>query len=83
MSENLPINKIKKPMKIFAKILCGSIIAFLPLSLVAHAGHGQDNPLSPGHYVNNPEHSWPITLAIATVVVLITWLVNRKKTVTR
>ncbi|MEK6783824.1 MAG: hypothetical protein AABY93_19150 [Bacteroidota bacterium] len=70
-------------MKTVSKILASAMVALSPLSAIAHAGHGHDNPLSPGHYANNPEHSLPITLAIATVVVLLTWLVNRKKNVTR
>lgn len=65
-----------------SKIVVSAWIALLPLSVIAHAGHGHDNPLSPGHYVSNPQHSFPITLAIATVVVLITWLALRKKSIT-
>jgi hydrogenase/urease accessory protein HupE len=57
-------------------------ITFLSMLLVtagaiAHPGHGHGNPLSPGHYVTNPEHAIPLTLAIATGVILITWLANR------
>lgn len=48
------------------------------LSAMAHPGHGTQNPLSPGHYIANPEHSIPITLAIGTAVVLVTWLANRR-----
>lgn len=43
-------------------------------SVWAHPGHGTGNPLSPGHYVGNPEHSIPITLAIATGIILVNWL---------
>ncbi len=39
----------------------------------AHAGHGHDNPLSPGHYVNNPEHAIPLTLAFVVCIIVITW----------
>lgn len=48
------------------------------LSAMAHPGHGTQNPLSPGHYIANPEHSIPITLAIGTAIVLVTWLANRR-----
>lgn len=68
-------------MKKISKIVVSAWVALLPLSAIAHAGHGHDNPLSPGHYVNNPQHSFPIALSIATVVVLITWLANRKKSI--
>ncbi len=70
-------------MKKISKIVVSAWIALLPLTAIGHAGHGHDNPLSPGHYVNNPQHSFPITLAIATVVVVFFWLVNRKKAITR
>lgn len=58
------------------------LITLIPLasslSAFAHPGHGTQNPLSPGHYIANPEHSIPITLAIGTAVVLVTWLANRR-----
>lgn len=58
------------------------LITLIPLasslSALAHPGHGTQNPLSPGHYIANPEHSIPITLAIGTAVVLVTWLANRR-----
>lgn len=43
----------------------------------AHPGHGNDNPLSPGHYVTNQEHAIPLTLLIAVVVVAVNWLVSK------
>jgi hypothetical protein len=70
-------------MKKISKIVISAWIALLPLSAIAHAGHGHDNPLSSGHYVNNPQHSFPLTLAIASMVVLITWLAYRKKSITK
>jgi hypothetical protein len=70
-------------MKLVCKILAGAMLTLLPLSTIAHTGHGHDNPLSPGHYMTNPEHSLPIALAIATAVVLLTWIFNRKKNITR
>jgi hypothetical protein len=39
----------------------------------AHPGHGSENPLSPGHYVFNPEHAAPIVLALV-VSVIVSWL---------
>ncbi len=57
-----------------------TLILFL-ISLVgfvqAHPGHGNGNPLSPGHYVTSPEHALPLTLTIAASVTLVLWLSNR------
>ncbi len=55
------------------------VLASAALPALAHPGHGSQNPLSPGHYVSNPEHSIPITLAVAAAVVLITWLASRRQ----
>jgi hypothetical protein len=55
------------------------VMAFAALPALAHPGHGSQSPLSPGHYVSNPEHSIPITLAVAAVVVLITWFSSRRQ----
>lgn len=55
------------------------VLASAALPALAHPGHGSQNPLSPGHYVSNPEHSIPITLAVAAAVVLITWLTSRRQ----
>lgn len=41
---------------------------FLPVALMAHPGHGHENPLSPGHYVVNPEHFIPLALTIGAVL---------------
>ena len=49
------------------------------LPVFAHPGHGSENPLSPGHYVANPEHALPLTLTIAAVVVVAAWLTSRKQ----
>lgn len=64
--------------KIAALIL---LVASAPA--LAHPGHGTQNPLSPGHYVANPEHSIPLTLAIGTAVVLVLWLINRRQRASR
>jgi hypothetical protein len=39
-----------------------------PVTLLAHPGHGHENPLSPGHYVTNPEHFIPLALTIGAVL---------------
>jgi hypothetical protein len=46
-------------------------------ALLAHPGHGTGNPLSPGHYIGNPEHSIPITLALAGGIVVVNWLLYK------
>lgn len=63
------MNMIKK-----AIFTLGAVVA--PSILWAHAGHGHDNPLSPGHYVTNPEHSVQLVLIIAASVA-IAWLINQ------
>ena len=45
----------------------GAII-LTPVVLIAHPGHGHENPLSPGHYVANPEHFIPLALTIGAVL---------------
>jgi len=42
----------------------------------AHEGHGHESPLSPGHYIANPEHALPIALTLAAVLVG-GWLIYR------
>jgi hypothetical protein len=56
-------------MKSFRSILLAAA-TMSPLAVFAHAGHGHENPLSPGHYLWNPEHALPLTLAVALIVVL-------------
>lgn len=51
-----------------------------PALSMAHPGHGNGNPLSPGHYVTSPEHAIQITLATAVVVIVVNWLLYRKAT---
>ncbi len=57
-------------MKKFVFTLAGFATA---LKSMAHAGHGNDNPLSPDHYMKNPEHAIPITLAFVACIVGIAW----------
>jgi len=41
-----------------------------PFGLLAHPGHGQESPLSPGHYyVANLEHFLPLALSIGAVLI--------------
>jgi len=54
------------------------LTALLPNLGIAHPGHGHGNPLSPGHYVLNPEHSIPILLSIA--IILTVALFERRRT---
>lgn len=57
-------------MKKLKSILLAGV-TFSPVALFAHAGHGHENPLSPGHYVGNPEHALPLALAIALIVLFV------------
>ena len=54
-------------MKAIKSIVLGAAV-FSPLAVLAHEGHGHENPLSPGHYLSNPEHAIPLALALAVVV---------------
>lgn len=60
------------------KAIC-LLLALAAMPAIAHPGHGSENPLSPGHYVANPEHALPLTLTIAAVVVVAAWLTSRKQ----
>lgn len=42
-----------------------------PVLASAHPGHGNENPLSPGHYVANPQHFIPLALTVAVILILI------------
>jgi hypothetical protein len=53
-----------------------------PAILMAHPGHGHENPLSPGHYVANPEHFIPLALTIGAVLMAVSayrMYMNRQK----
>lgn len=63
-------------MKKIAKTLVILSAVFAPAFVWAHAGHGHDNPLSPGHYVTNPEHSVQLLLIIVASIAF-GWLINR------
>ena len=55
------------------KIFGLAILMVMPGLLMAHPGHGHDNPLSPGHYIFNPEHALPVMLALV-VSVAFSWI---------
>jgi len=56
-------------MKKFKSILLAGV-TLSPLALLAHSGHGHENPLSPGHYLGNAEHALPLALAVTLIVVM-------------
>lgn len=59
------------------KVVSVLIATAMTSGLWAHPGHGHGNPLNPGHFVTTPEHAMQLTLAIATGVILINWLVSK------
>lgn len=59
-------------MKKLQNILIAAI-GILPSIAIAHPGHGHENPLSPGHYLGNPEHGIPIALTLAAVAIVGIW----------
>ena len=56
-------------MKTLKTILLMGVV-YSPLAVFAHAGHGHENPLSPGHYLGNPEHAIPLALTLIVVLFL-------------
>lgn len=54
-------------MKTLKTMLLSGVV-FSPLAAIAHAGHGHENPLSPGHYLGNPEHAIPLALTLIVVL---------------
>ncbi len=58
-----------------------TILAFVagPAAAIAHPGHGHENPLSPGHYLGNPEHALPVLLTISVAALFIVWKVKRAR----
>jgi len=59
---------MEKRASVFISIIC---ILLTPFALFAHAGHGHESPLSPGHYVANPEHFLPLALTIGVVLIAV------------
>ena len=59
-------------MEKIARVTIGVIFILLtPVVLLAHPGHGHESPLSPGHYVANPEHFLPLALMVGTVLMAV------------
>jgi len=58
-------------MKAIIKKLILLTITVLPVLAFAHPGHGHENPLSPGHYVFNPEHFIPLALTVAVTLSIV------------
>jgi hypothetical protein len=59
------------------RIIAALMTATSPALVVAHGGHGNEDPLGPSHYLVNAEHLIPLVLAIVTAVVLVNWLAYR------
>lgn len=57
---------MEKITKVAIAVIC---ILLTPFGLFAHPGHGHESPLSPGHYVANPEHFLPLALSIGAVLI--------------
>jgi hypothetical protein len=66
---------MKKLLQIYTGIVTMMILT--PTFVFAHPGHGHDNPLSPGHFIGNPEHALPALLAISVMVAGM-WLLYKK-----
>lgn len=59
-------------MKSMFKIILSSVgMITTPAILMAHPGHGHENPLSPGHYVANPEHFIPLALTVGATLLAV------------
>ena len=58
-------------MKAITRKLILLAITVLPVLAFAHPGHGHENPLSPGHYVVNPEHFIPLALTVAITLSIV------------
>ncbi|HNV28721.1 MAG TPA: hypothetical protein PKJ83_06285 [Cyclobacteriaceae bacterium] len=68
-------------MKAITKKLILIVSTVIPVFASAHPGHGHESPLSPGHYLANPEHYIPLALTIgaALLAVSIRYLFIRSK----
>lgn len=58
-------------MKTILKKLIAIAFVLLPVFVFAHPGHGNENPLSPGHYIANPEHYIPLALTLGATLIFI------------
>lgn len=59
------------------RIIVALLAIVSPALVLAHAGHGNESPLGPSHYITNAEHLIPLVLTIVTGVVLVNWLAYR------
>jgi hypothetical protein len=69
-------------MEKLTRILLVVAAIISPVALLAHPGHGHENPLSPGHYVANPEHFIPLALTVGAAVLAVSayrMYLNRQK----
>ncbi len=67
------------PMKNLKNFLWANALLFLPLIGFSHPGHGHENPLSPGHYLGNPEHAIPIALTVAAAALVVIWKIRKAR----
>ncbi|MEQ1584848.1 MAG: hypothetical protein ABL895_03150 [Cyclobacteriaceae bacterium] len=58
-------------MKAITKKLILIASTVIPVFAMAHPGHGHESPLSPGHYLANPEHYIPLVFAIGAVLLVL------------
>lgn len=63
-------------MRKLFKLVSVAAVVLSPAGVFAHEGHAHDNPLSPGHYITNPEHSIQLLLIVVASIAF-AWLVNR------
>jgi hypothetical protein len=57
-------------------IITAALVVYSIATCQAHEGHGHESPLSPGHYIANPEHALPIALTLVTALAG-GWLIYR------
>jgi hypothetical protein len=57
-------------------IVAVAFVVFFMVPGQAHEGHGHESPLSPGHYIANPEHALPVALTLITALAG-GWLIYR------
>jgi hypothetical protein len=68
--------------KILNSVLPAVLVFATTLSAFAHQGHGQENPLSPEHYLVNEVHLFPIALIVVVIAALTrTYFLKRSRTI--
>jgi hypothetical protein len=53
------------------KIISFGFLMIAPLFAQAHPGHGHESPLSPGHYIVNPQHYIPLALTVGAALLFL------------